>query len=80
MRYRVYTINGSPNKLGVGSAEGLKSTEDLVAIFQGSATELSDTRQRAEDYTKYLNLLEEAKEETMKSITIATAVAARMTK
>lgn len=37
-----------------------------------------EMRQRAKDYCAYLNAMEEAKEEAVKSITIATAVAKRM--
>jgi hypothetical protein len=50
-----------------------------TAIFPvRSLDEQGEQQQRARDFRDYLNMQEEAKEEALKKITVATAVAKRM--
>lgn len=52
---------------------------EAIAVFNASSAEqLAVQNQRARDFCDYLNMQEEAKEEALKKISMATAVAKRL--
>lgn len=84
MRYGVYTWRVGKGPVtnftvsAAGNAASEKLDEELVVFNVHGRQDEESQKQRAHEYKDYLNLLEEAKEEAAKNVTLVTAMAKRL--